>query len=128
MRDRPFNRNLLSQKAKSLLEKAKTYAAPSQLYLLQLMSWGLVEGQANVLDHQHPYLQDQVAELLEWDQAQALVWLQGDDPDPLVSPFDLKGKSPMEASEFLLDHLSARMAGKLGWWPPPNQPLEHIWF
>ncbi len=122
MQDRSFNRNLLCQKAKALLEQAKTYAAPSQLYLLQLMLWGLVEGEVNVPDHQHEYLVDQTVELLGWDQGRALVWLQGDNTDPLVEPADLKGKSPKEASEFLLDHLSARMAGKLGWWPPASPP------
>ena len=123
----PENRQLLNQLAKRLLLQLGDPPLPDKLYLLQLAQWGLLE--ADDLDLNPRFrddLEDAVARLLAGPQKQAWTWLVYPDgpEEPRLAPADLRGLSPSQAANQVIQTLHNRLSASLTAYPPQPSSLS----
>lgn len=110
----PQNNQPLNQIARRYLKLAQQPPDPTQLYLLQLLQWGLDSGKVTL---QTPDWKDQLRESLDnlqgSDPEQAMQYLVNnpDDPQsPLLLPRQLrKAMSPREAAQVVMNSLDLRL-------------------
>lgn len=114
----------LSQAVRPLLQQAQVDPQPGVSPLVQLMQWGLQHGH----DRQYPHLRPRQAELLEtlagWPEADVAAFLLQSRDDPqaaeLLTPQELKGLSPPQASQALLSLLHDQLQSVDPQYPPPS--------
>lgn len=111
----PQNNQPLNQIARRYLRLAKVTPDPTQLYLLQLLEWGLNNPKLKTPNRDWHDLAQQALENLQGsdpDQALAYLTKSPDDPDsPLISPRQLrKAMSPLEAARVTFNALDLKLA------------------
>ena len=103
-----LNQLPISQEALKRLKEAKVQTYPEYLYLLQLASWGLGNGQS-LQGVKEPMLESMIHLWEEWPPQKAYNRItQNEDGQPQIGQESLQ-TSPSEAAQVLLQQIGSRV-------------------